>query len=290
MSVMLAQYWDSSVLYATSISPAQDTGTLGLPSYPYVAAYDAAPKLRICCLEIGVSFVKVDTKLLAPDNFLMAGMGAQSPNCCVDGWDMGWRADVFLLPNRTLIVSGTTWSTCDTNPNCGGHFWEDARYHAQVSLHPANISQPIYLRMMWESGRANWYYNTTGVAWQKFGSFKPDFREGQYFDIGVEGGTVNLPQGAVYFHQFGVASKIPVRGWTIQLIHPMYEDQGVWHVIEKARTIQGDLSYWKGNYRWGGMPYYGVSVQTNFTETSLSTYVVQFSFTGRTVKNNALLW
>ncbi len=213
-------FWAPSVLYDTSISPGAKDTTLGLPSYPYVAGFYNSTKYRVCCVEIGVSFSKADPALLAPDNFLMAGMGVQSPNCCIDGWDFGWRADAFLMPDRSVVVSGSAWGTCDTNANCGGIFWQYLRYHTRVVLHPENTSTPIFLRMMWEPSSAspigsqvNWYYNTTGVPWQIFGSFIPDYREGPYFDIGSEGtggiiaGNPNIPQKFAYFFQFGVASK-----------------------------------------------------------------------------------
>ena len=51
------------------------------PTYPYVAGYYNSTQYRICCVQIGVNFAKVDLKALAPNNFLMAGMGVQSPNC-----------------------------------------------------------------------------------------------------------------------------------------------------------------------------------------------------------------
>ena len=112
-------FWDPRVLYASSISPVPADLTLGQSSYPYVAGYYNSTQYRICCLQLGVSFVEANVQLLAPGNFLMAGMGVQSPNCCVDGWDLGWRADVFLLPSSSLIVSGSSWTTCDSNANCG---------------------------------------------------------------------------------------------------------------------------------------------------------------------------
>src|SRR6266705_5455604 len=52
--------WDPSVLYATSISPGPGQLTLGAPSYPYVAGYYNSSQYRICCVQIGVSFTKVD--------------------------------------------------------------------------------------------------------------------------------------------------------------------------------------------------------------------------------------
>ncbi len=292
-------FWDPSVLYATPISPKPGNLTLGLPSYPYVAGYYNSIQYRVCCLEIGVSFTKAELGLLAPDNFLVAGMGVQSPNCCIDGWDFGWRADLFLLPDRSMIVSASSWETCDGNANCGGHFWQNLRYHAQATLNPANLSSPVFLRMMWEpsstgplKSQVNWYYNTTTLGWQKFGNFVPDFREGAYFDIGVVGccGAGNTPQRYAYFYQFGVASKTPVRGWSVLLMYPSFQYQGSWRLMEKANIIQGQYSFWKANYRWGGEPYPGVTALANALDPSFKTGILQLSFTGKMLKDNTPLW
>jgi hypothetical protein len=291
-------FWAPSVLYANSISPSPGEPTLGLPSYPYVAGFYNSTQYRICCLEIGVSFTQANPALLAPNNFLMAGMGVQSPNCCIDGWDFGWRADAFLMPDSSIVISGSAWGTCDSNANCGGVFWQFLRYHAEVTIHAADLSSPIFLRMMWEpsptsplNSQVNWYYNTTGVPWQRFGSFVPDYREGAYFDIGVVGtGSVNLPQGRAYFYQFGVASKIPVNGWTVQLLYPSFQYQGSWRAMERASIIQGDVSYWKAAYRWGGRPYLGVTARANALDPAISPGILELSYTGGTVRNNTPLW
>jgi hypothetical protein len=291
-------FWVPSVLYASSISPSPGNLTMGLPSFPYVAGFYNSTQYRICCLEIGVSFAKANPALLAPNNFLMAGMGVQSPNCCIDGWDFGWRADAFLLPDSSILVSGSAWGTCDSNANCGGIFWQYLRYHAQVILHPANLSTPIFLRMMWEPSpnsplgyQANWYYNTTGVSWTKFGSFIPDWREAPYFDIGSIGtGYGNLPQRYAYFYQFGVASKFPVSGWSVLLMYPSFQLLGSWRRMEHATVIQGDFSYWKGSYRWGGTPYPGVTAEANALNPSFGTDMAEFSYTGGMLKNNTPLW
>ncbi len=292
-------YWNPSVLYDLSISPEPGDLTLGLPSYPYVAGYYNSTQYRICCLEIGVSFTRADLALLAPNNFLMAGMGVQSPNCCIDGWDFGWRADVFLLSDRSMVVSGSSWGTCDGNANCGGHFWQHLRYHSQVTLNPGNFSSPIFLRMMWEpspigplKSQVNWYYNTTTLGWQRYGSFVPDFREGPYFDIGVVGccGGGNVPQKYAYFYQFGVASKTRVPGWSVVLMYPSFQYQGSWRLMERANSIQGDYSFWKANYRWGGQPYPGVAARGKALDPSLKMGILELSHTGGALRDNTPLW
>ncbi len=127
--------------------------------------------------------------------------------------------------------------------------------------------------------------------WQKLGGFTPDSREAPYFDIGVigpgHGQDFNLD---TYFFQFGVGSKSPVTGWSVQLIDPSFQYQGYWRVMEKAAVIQGNLSFWKGAYRWGGAPYPGVTAQSNALDASFPMDSVEFSYTGGTLKNNTPLW
>jgi len=298
-TLVARDFWDPSVLYASSLSPSPGDLTLGQPFYPYVGAYYNSIQYRICCVEIGVSISMANPRLLAPDNFLMAGMGVQSPNCCIDGWDFGWRADVFLLQNRSMIVSGSSWETCDSNANCGGYMWEHLWYHSRVTVNPQNISSPIYLRMMWEPVTVNsqprqvvnWYYNTTGVPWTLYGSYLPDPRLGTYFDIGLSGGPAStIPQGSAFLYQFGVASKTPVSGWSVSMFYPSFQYHGSWRAMESASIVQGDFSYWKGNYRWGGRPYPGVTAAANLLDSSLPVDTVTFSYTGGTMKDFTPLW
>src|SRR5947209_10596370 len=66
---------------------------------------------------------------------------------------------------------------------------------------------------------------------------------------------------------------------------------GVWRLMEKARTIQGDHSYWKVNYRWGGYPYVGVLAKGNASDSSIGKNVVEFSYTDDLVMpERVLLW
>ena len=287
--------WDPNVLYAANISPGPGHTTIGDPLYPYVGGYYASIKYRVCCVEVGVNISRVDLKALAPNNFLMAGMGVQSPNCCIDGWDFGWRADLFILPSGTQIVSGSTWETCDGNANCGGAIWEHLRYHAQQIITPPDSVTPVYLRMTWQYNQsiwhANWFYNYTGHPWTKFGSFVPDFREGHYFDIGTDGAG-NYPCGCALFYQFGAATKTPVPGWSVDLLYPSFVNySSSWQLMEHAKIIQGVDSFWKGAYRWGGEAYTGVSAKSNATDKTIPLGVLQLTYRGEgTLRDGTVLW
>jgi hypothetical protein len=137
----------------------------------------------------------------------------------------------------------------------------------------------------------NWYYNTTGVAWTRFGSYLPDRRLGTYFDIGLSGGPASeIPQGSAFLYQFGVATKLPVPGWSASLLYPSFQYQGAWRTMERANIVQGDVSYWKVNYRWGGRPYPGVTAKANLIDSDLPPDIVEFSYTGGTMKDFTPLW
>jgi hypothetical protein len=173
--------------------------------------------------------------------------------------------------------------------------WEHLRYHAERVINPANISTPVYLRMMWRYDKPNfhadWYYNYTGQPWTQFGSFVPDFREGPYFDIGLVG-VGNYPSAYAFFYPFGVASKTPVPGWSVQLLYPSFVDSnGSWRLMERANIIQGWHSYWKANYRWGGEPYNRVSAQSNANDKNFPVGILQLTYSGTgTLPEKTVLW
>src|SRR5881398_3663851 len=103
--------------------------------------------------------------------------------------------------------------------------------------------------MMWRYDKPNfhadWYYDYTGQTWIQFGSFVSDFREGPYFDIGLVG-VGNYPSAYAFFYPFGVASKTPVPGWSVQLLYPSFVDpNGSWRLMERANIInRHDPSGW----------------------------------------------
>src|SRR5438132_12057332 len=118
--------------------------------------------------------------------------------------------------------------------------------------------------MMWEPVTVNsqprqvvnWYYNTTGVPWTLYGSYLPDPRLGTYFDIGLSGGPASeIPQGSALLYQFGVASKLPVPGWSVSLLYPSFQYQGSWRTLERTNSVQGYFSYWMVNFTRGVRSY-----------------------------------
>jgi len=74
------------------------------------------------------------------------------------------------------------------------------------------------------------------------------------------------------------------------MFYPSFQYHGSWRAMESASIVQGDFSYWKGNYRWGGRPYQGVTATANLLDSSLPVDTVTFSYTGGTMKDFTPLW
>src|SRR5438046_8947444 len=60
--------------------------------------------------------------------------------------------------------------------------------------------------------------------------------------------------------------------------------------MERANIIQGDYSFWKAEYRWGGEPYPGVTAQANLTDPNIPPGIAYFNYDGPTMTANASLW
>src|SRR5260370_41676435 len=71
---------------------------------------------------------------------------------------------------------------------------------------------------------------------------------------------------------------------------PLVPVSGVVASDGEANIVQGDFSYWKVNYRWGGRPYPGVTAKANLIDSSLPPDIVEFSYTGGTMKDFTPLW
>ena len=71
---------------------------------------------------------------------------------------------------------------------------------------------------------------------------------------------------------------------------PLFPISGIVGVMERANNIQGDYSFWKAEYRWGGEPYEGVTAQANLTDPNIPPGTAYFNYDGRTMRDNAPLW
>ena len=154
----------------------------------------------------------------------------------------------------------------------------------------------ISLKAEWDSdGFVNYSYNITDneflVASIKPSAFNncenmiPHFYQGNV--IGEQ-----FPLGRyVDFLQFGLTSSQQIANteWQVILEDPKFLKQDNWVKVDKAWSVQGDISYLDQDARWGGEPYEGVDGQfPSKSDTNL--HEVLFFFDGHTLNPGRVLW
>ena len=186
--------------------------------------------------------------------YLVAGLGVQSPNCCKDGLDYGYRADLFF--NRSgVFLAARAWETCDHNVACSGLPWI-SMMHESVSNLPRQDGR-VALAMEWQKDDRTviWFYRTEGSDWQEFSRFRAPRIENPYFNLGVieMGNPVANPDwGSAQFYQVGAS--LP-RGYSpggqVSFYCPAYYDAaGKKHCAEFEPVSAGN-SHWKVLWKWG---------------------------------------
>jgi hypothetical protein len=83
------------------------------PTY-YTGVYHDEQYFPTKRAEVKIDLGRLDASRIEKQNFVLAGMGAQSPNCCKDGLDYGYRADVLVTATGLALVA-RAWETCDQN-------------------------------------------------------------------------------------------------------------------------------------------------------------------------------
>ncbi|MGI0079097.1 MAG: hypothetical protein ACRECH_05685 [Nitrososphaerales archaeon] len=92
-------------------------------SFVYSGGYLAIPRVTTKSVGVTVSFGNTSISS-SGSNFLAAGVGDQSPNCCKDGLDLAYRADAVLFSNGTEALLARAWWACDENIACAGYSWQ----------------------------------------------------------------------------------------------------------------------------------------------------------------------
>jgi hypothetical protein len=144
------------------------SGILTQPSYYDGLSYSEGrfPTKRV---EVGINFLTPDSSPQQNGRFL-AGMGVQSPNCCKDGLDYGYRADVLLDSDGKRYLVARTWETCDQNIACGGVPWQENIHEEIVPSPPSDHAE---LAMEIDDKAVRWLYRLdTDAQWFQFSMFK----------------------------------------------------------------------------------------------------------------------
>ena len=146
------------------------------PTY-YAGAYHNEKYFATKRVEVEIDLANLDGSMMKNNDFALAGIGAQSPNCCKDGLDYGYRADVLFTGGGRYLVA-RAWETCDQNIACSGLPWISPMHKSVVHM-PASYSS-VMLAMEWDGRTVNWYYKAGG-NWSIYSSFEPPAIENPSF-------------------------------------------------------------------------------------------------------------
>ena len=263
-------------------------------TFVYSAGYLSIPRVTSKAVGVNVSFGNTTIPSNFPNNFLSAGIGDQSPNCCKDGLDLTYRADVIQFSNGTEALVARAWWACDTNMACGGYSWQQLLHFGIVDLPTGTLSNWVNLQMNWTgSGQVEWFYrisysnNHSSSQWSEYSDFIPPAIQNHYWDAGLfYVGAGNLPTGYAYFCQFGVASGYPIKdgSWHVYLQCPEIFLNGSWSCLPSAAFISGAHSFWKVIYTFGSD-----YSSTNFSY--LGNHEVEFFYSGgESPKDGTPIW
>lgn len=224
-------------------------GTVVQPTY-YAGVYHDEQYFPTKRVEVGIDLDRFDGSMISKGDFVLTGIGAQSPNCCKDGLDYGYRADILFTENARYFVA-RAWETCDQNIGCSAFPWISAMHESTVPLPGSDSS--VMLAMEWDGRTVGWYYKSGG-NWSKYSSFVPPKIENPYFNLGViwVGNPFSNPGSSrAYFYQAGVSVSDKVQYGQITFECPSYRDkQGAKHCPQLA-AVNGGNSQWKVLWKWG---------------------------------------
>lgn len=257
-------------------------------SFVYSAGYLSIPRVVSDSVGINVSFANSTiSQTKYPDNFLAAGVGVQSPNCCKDGLDLSYRADVIEFSNGTEAVLARAWWACDYIMPCGGYSWQQLLFMGARQLTTGKLSNWVELQMNWTaSNDVQWFYrihyveNGSVTPWVSYSVFTPPKIENHYWDAGVFGGVP-----PALFYQFGVSSAYPIKNgdWHILVQCPNIVLNGSRNCIPAASFISGAHSYWKVLYTFG-------ETYQGMTFSYLGNHEVDFYYSGHSPADGSVMW
>lgn len=220
-------------------------------AYHYSETYHSSKRV-----EVEINLTQFNPNAIR--EFLVAGIGAQSPNCCKDGLDYGYRADLFFN-NSGIFLAARAWETCDVNIACSGHSWESQIHQSIVRLPLDGKSlKTIMLAMEWQvDGRTvKWYHGVPAGAWKEYSQFVSPKIENPYFNLGVipVGNPFTNPDtGNEFFFQVGISRPIDAAAGSgsIGFHCPAYYDiEGAKRCVDLEPIVRAN-SHWKALLKWG---------------------------------------
>jgi hypothetical protein len=267
---------------------------------PYVGGFqvlsdDFRVYKQIDGAQVTVAFPLTNTSTFPPGSWLGAGLFLQAQDHKYLFVDYGFYFMVVLDSDSNMFIDIGFHQTMegslpvhhpDANLICD-YTWR---------LTSIDSSKPINLKAQWDTeGFVHYYVNVGGYEFP-LTSIKPSaFHNCENMIPCFYGGNVigeQFPLGRyVDFLQFGLTSSQSIAStqWRVLLEDPKFLKQEGWVNVNKAWSVQGDISFLDQDARWGGRPYDGVDAQF-LSNSNASPYEVQFFYNGHTLSPGIVLW
>jgi hypothetical protein len=283
------------------LSPTENHHVMKLNSdQPYVAGYHVNAKNlsvygTILATAITVSFPSTDTRTFPPGSWLGGGMFVQAQDTRFRHVDYGFYMMLVLdASGRLFIDLGLHQTREGTLPF---QFpTEDVVYAYTWQVTGISLATKITLYASWDNDGFVHYsisalssnFALTSVNVAGLPNCENIIRKFYLGNVIVE--PFPFSRYVNYF-QFGVVSSESIANsdWTVDLAEPKMLKETGWVSVERAWSTQGDISYLDADWRWGGVPYYGVNAQ--YWKNPLENpYEIVFYYDGSTLTSGTVLW
>jgi len=268
----------------TGTAPSLTTKSYYFQAPVIVGGFMSDPSVGTKGVSANFSFEGTNISGIQKDNFLAAGIGIHSPNCCVDGIDYGYRADIYLYHNASEVFAASAWEVCDVIIACGGHPWKNLIFFSSEQL-SATVADNFQLSMKWMNHTVSWFYAVANES-RLVASFQVPLQENPGFNAGWLGISSTPSSGGFPFFQFGMMSSFPIdhAGWRVTISCPSILVNSTWICVNHAELLQGDQSLWKAIWRWGE-PYSDVGATIDQEAKNIT-----FKYSQATVQSFETAW
>jgi hypothetical protein len=260
-----------------------------------VASEDLMKYGTINGTAVEVSFPSTDSSYFPAGNWLGVGMFVQAQDTRFLHVDYGFYMMLVLDASGGLFVDIGLHQTREgamplVMPS------EELLYARTWQLSGADRATPFTLIMEWDENETVNYSVRANAQSIEFASVHvPNLPNCENIIPRFYTGNVIVGQFPmsryVHYFQFGITSPTEMANdhWSALVQEPRTLRLGEWSLVERAWSIQGDLSYLDQDWRWGGKLYAGVDARYHMNSHESPNQVL-FFHSDQTLPTGTSLW
>lgn len=285
-----------------SLLPTENHHIAGLNSnQPYVAGYhvetpDLYTRERVQATAVTVSFPTTQPNFFPSDSWLGAGMFIQAQDSKYINVDYGFYTLLVLDSSGKIFMDLGFHQTRESTAPIQ-MATSELLYAYTWQISGMDPSTPATFLASWDSdGFVHYSLSTSQTTVQITSINVTSFPNCENIIRKFYAGNVIAGMGFPFGHyafyfQFGVISSriIADDHWTADLKEPRILRNSGWSLVETAWSTQGDISYLDYDWKWGGVPYEGVSAKY-LNQQLENPHEVMFFYNGETLPRGTILW